>query len=341
MSQTLVSVIMPVYNTGKYLCGTIDSVLRQTYANFELILVDDGSTDGSGKICDEYAAKDSRMVVYHKKNGGICDARNYGMVKARGKYLAFCDHDDLFLPDLLAKTVAVAEEYGCEVVKFSRRIMSGAKKYDKQTFTTIRNYKGKDVTGHLLEMINNDAFGPIWNGLYLLDFLKKNDFFFNVEQIHGGEDVDFNLCICKELQNIVVLPDVLYIHFIRDTSTSSKFYNDVLLHFYKESILINELVERRRIDIQMQKNSYVEFYITRVVSYILYAIKMNKPYNDIATKLILFHSNMKVLDKRCIVGGKLKIQAMNLLYMCFVNKKFHLMYYVLRLKYLISNVFRY
>lgn len=94
MSQTIVSVIIPVYNVEKYLRECIDSVLAQTYTDFELLLIDDGSTDSSGAICDKYAEQDSRVKVFHKPNGGVSSARNLGLDNAKGEYLIFLDADD-------------------------------------------------------------------------------------------------------------------------------------------------------------------------------------------------------------------------------------------------------
>lgn len=96
MNKKLVSIIMPVYQAEKFLCDTINSVLAQTYSNWELILVDDGSTDSSGEICDTYAQKDSRVKVVHKINGGVSSARNIGLQMIKGKYLTFIDPLDKF-----------------------------------------------------------------------------------------------------------------------------------------------------------------------------------------------------------------------------------------------------
>ena len=90
----LISVVIPVYNVEKYLEKCLDSVVEQTYRNLEIILVDDGSTDNSGAICDRYAQKDSRVVVIHQKNGGLSKARNVGIDTATGKYISFIDSDD-------------------------------------------------------------------------------------------------------------------------------------------------------------------------------------------------------------------------------------------------------
>ena len=95
MQAELISVIVPVYNVEPYLRRCVESILHQTYQNLEVLLVDDGSTDASGIICDEYAAIDDRVTVIHQKNGGLSAARNMGTDRARGEYLCFVDSDDL------------------------------------------------------------------------------------------------------------------------------------------------------------------------------------------------------------------------------------------------------
>lgn len=103
-----VSVIVPVYNTEKYLPECIDSIINQSYLNLEIILINDGSTDNSSKICDEYASKDKRIIVIHKANGGQADARNAGLDIANGKYITFIDSDDYY-SDLNTLKYCIAE----------------------------------------------------------------------------------------------------------------------------------------------------------------------------------------------------------------------------------------
>ena len=117
-----ISIIMPVYNSEKYISKTIDSILSQSYTEFELLLIDDGSQDMSGKICDEYARKDARVKVVHKKNEGICATRNRGLKIATGKYIAFCDNDDIYMDNLLKDNLELALKYDADVVRFSRRM---------------------------------------------------------------------------------------------------------------------------------------------------------------------------------------------------------------------------
>ena len=113
----MITVIIPVYKAEKYLARCVDSVLAQTYGDLEIILVDDGSPDGSGAICDEYAAKDRRIQVIHQKNAGVSAARNAGMERASGDYLAFIDSDDFIDARMYERMLSVAEENQAEVVE--------------------------------------------------------------------------------------------------------------------------------------------------------------------------------------------------------------------------------
>lgn len=114
--EPLVTVIVPVYNVEKYLYECVDSILSQSYRNLEIILVDDGSTDSSRTICDEYNNKDSRIKVIHKKNGGLSDARNAGLEAASGEYIAFTDSDDYLSPFFIEIMEKVLREGNCDVV---------------------------------------------------------------------------------------------------------------------------------------------------------------------------------------------------------------------------------
>lgn len=116
VKSPLVSVIIPVYNVSAYLCQCIDSVVCQTYRNLEIILVDDGSTDDSGKICDKYAKNDTRIVVIHKKNGGLSDARNTGIRTMCGQYVTFIDSDDYVDRQYIEKLVNIANLYKSDLV---------------------------------------------------------------------------------------------------------------------------------------------------------------------------------------------------------------------------------
>ena len=149
MRTPLVSIIIPVFNTEKYLRHCIDSVLSQTYKDFELLLIDDGSTDSSGSFCDEYAAQDARVRVFHKENGGVSDTRNYGLDLAQGKYLMFLDADDFWLQDdVLEVLVGKAEEYDLDIIRgeYSAMHEDGTLAWNREISAERRNHADKLLT---------------------------------------------------------------------------------------------------------------------------------------------------------------------------------------------------
>ena len=111
----LISVIVPIYNVEKYLARCVDSIVNQTYKNLEIILVDDGSPDRCPQMCDDYAEKDSRIKVVHKKNGGLSDARNAGMAVATGEYISFIDSDDWIETSMFELLLNNIFQYDCEI----------------------------------------------------------------------------------------------------------------------------------------------------------------------------------------------------------------------------------
>lgn len=120
MIAPLISVIVPVYNIKELLPKCVESIVRQTYSNLQIILVDDGSTDGTGKLCDELALSDDRIQVFHKQNGGSSSARNLGIEHAKGEYLGFVDSDDYIEPDMYEKLMAVILDKKCKIVQIGR-----------------------------------------------------------------------------------------------------------------------------------------------------------------------------------------------------------------------------
>lgn len=170
-SQPLVSVIIPVYNVEEYLCECVDSVINQTYKNLEIILVDDGSTDSSGKICDDYAEKDERISAIHQTNGGLSAARNAGLSKAIGDYIYFLDSDDYIAENTLEILLSISENDKSDIVFFDAVSFA-----DTPDFTVKQNYirknKYKSDTGYNVfsALTQNQEF----HSAVPLLFLKKD-----------------------------------------------------------------------------------------------------------------------------------------------------------------------
>lgn len=163
MKQIAISVIIPVYNVEKYLHRCIDSILNQTFPDFELLLIDDGSTDNSGRICDDYAKKDNRIKVFHKSNGGVSSARNLGLDEAQGDFIAFCDSDDWVSFDMYEKLYVKAILSKAEIVYCDFYMHYGSD--DNQVYKTIS--PSKDKTVFLRNYMS--SFTVMWNMLVKRD----------------------------------------------------------------------------------------------------------------------------------------------------------------------------
>lgn len=160
-SFRLISVIVPVYNAEKYLARCISSVLGQNHAELELILVDDGSSDASGEICDTYAAHDPRVRVIHKANAGVSAARNDGIEAARGEFIAFLDNDDFYAPGMLARLLAICLENDCDIVQ-CRSVRGSA-----DSLPTPPPGQVEILSGHrMLEDFYSCASIYVWDKLY-------------------------------------------------------------------------------------------------------------------------------------------------------------------------------
>lgn len=222
----LISVIIPVYNVEEYLRECIDSVLSQTYENYEIILVDDGSTDNSGKICDEYAEKNDKITVVHKENSGPSETRNVGLKVSKGEYIYFLDSDDYLDKKAFEKLVSVAKNENADVVFFDALSFADPEgSFDvKQGY--LRKHKYKANTGYkvLTELNKNKDFHCSIPLIFIRrDFLTASGLLIN-EKIYCSEDMLFTFQLFCVAERVAQCPEVLYYRRYRKSSivTSKK-----------------------------------------------------------------------------------------------------------------------
>lgn len=165
----LISVIVPVYNVEKYLSQCIESLINQTYANLEILLIDDGSTDKSGKLCDKYAKKDNRITVIHKKNGGSASAKNEGLNCAKGEYLAFVDSDDFVEIDAYQYMVSQLEKEKADIIQCSFRDVFVNEQIDRIINESERSF---DSSEYLRQYTMDWTCGLLWDKLYKRNLFK-------------------------------------------------------------------------------------------------------------------------------------------------------------------------
>lgn len=186
MNTPKISVIVPVYNAERWLGRCVDSILAQTFTDFELLLVDDGSRDSSGAICDRYAASDPRVRVFHKPNGGVSSARNLGLDNARGTWITFCDSDDEMCPANL-EDLAKFPQYDFRANHY--RCNNG--EWEHQSLPD-KNFDGNAEIAECIATFFNYYFRMPWDKRYRADIINKHNIRFNRE-ITIGEDLIFNL----------------------------------------------------------------------------------------------------------------------------------------------------
>ena len=175
MERNLVSVIIPVYNVEPYLNACIASVCAQTYRNIEIILVDDGSTDRSPEICDEWARRDKRICVIHQENRGVSSARNAGICQAHGKYISFVDSDDITQPNLLDNTVPYLDK-GFDIISFGYNIVNQHGNVQSVHFPEKEyqlNTEEKKVDFIVGTLFRFEIGWNVWNSVFRIDIIRK------------------------------------------------------------------------------------------------------------------------------------------------------------------------
>ena len=214
---------MPVYNAKKYVARAIESILSQNFESFELILINDGSTDGSDVICKEFATKDRRIIIINQKNSGTSAARNAGLDAARGKYITFCDHDDEFLPRLLQDNFALIEKEQADVLQFSiNRIDAAHPSQILHQKLFDQSIDASELRHRYLDIRLTENFMDVWNHFYLRETVQRIKF--NPIYRHGFEDLDFNMQVLKNIKKKYFFSSrIYYNHYLYDNSSGNSF----------------------------------------------------------------------------------------------------------------------
>lgn len=234
-----VTMIMPIYNAENFLQKAIDSVVNQTLKEIEIILVDDGSSDSSGDICDRYAEFDKRIVVMHQKNSGMCAARNNAIDIAKGEYLAFMDNDDIIHAGLLENAYKAAKKFSADMVKFGRK-SSFVNAEDKLLHNEIRQfteeeYFNDDIRKNYFQLEKKECLSAVWDGIYKTETVRRKKVYFHEEFRYGNEDHVFCRELFPYLESLVLIPGCYYTHYTRKSYSASAKFNEKALDKHKQS----------------------------------------------------------------------------------------------------------
>ena len=222
--RPMVSIVVPIYNAENYLRRCVDSILNQEYTDFELLLVNDGSTDASGDICEEYGDRDPRVIVIQKENTGVSDSRNRALDRARGKYLQFLDSDDWITPDATRLFVRAAEEYGCDMVISDFYRVVGERLSTKGDIEEEGVLTREEFAAHMMENPADFYYGVLWNKLYRRDIVEEHNLRMDTD-INWCEDFMFNLEYIRYAKVFYALHAPIYYYVKRKGSLASQGIN--------------------------------------------------------------------------------------------------------------------
>lgn len=251
----LVSIIVPIYNVEKYLEQCIDSILNQSYKNLEIILVDDGSPDNCGKICDRYAKSDKRIKVIHKKNGGLSEARNFGLDIARGEYIVFVDSDDYINVHMIKILLENIKKYSTDIVICNFNCFENINVVERNLSKNIKIgiYNNIDIIKEYF-LSSPMELVVAWNKIYKRKLFDK-DTYFPINRLY--EDLATSYKLYFKAQKICILDNRLYYYRKRDnsiTNSISKKNIEDLISTIKESYI---LAKNYKLDLDKEVGQYI------------------------------------------------------------------------------------
>lgn len=253
----IVSIVMPAYNVENYISDAIESVLAQTMGDWELLVVDDGSTDASGAIASRYARRDARIQVYHKNNGGLSDARNYGLERVRGAFVHFFDSDDTIQPDFYEKLLAEIEHGGYDFVicGYYKDVENKFGEEDVYMINYQSLYTETDVRTHF-HCYQDYLFNYAWNKLFKRDFIISNNLRYK-KGLSVIEDREFMSRVVAFRPHFCITDYVGYRYKVRKRDTLSNHFDDAFIRSHIDGIQIQSELLARFCDDEMELNDEV------------------------------------------------------------------------------------
>lgn len=252
-----ISIIVPVYNVEKYLDRCIESILTQTFTDFELILIDDGSPDNCPEMCDNWAEKDNRIVVIHKENGGVSSARNAGLYISKGNYIGFVDPDDVISPvmyeNLYNSCISTSSDMAiCNFEEFEDTF-----EYDEK-LAEYNVYSRNEVLT-MAFVPKARVLGNVWNKLYKKSIIDNITF---DETLTNGEDTKFSFYVAFNSKSIVIIDNIYYMYYVRSDGAANSISNEkrlVVLSVIED--ICNEVVKIGNKEASNNATEFFSFYL--------------------------------------------------------------------------------
>lgn len=296
MKNKLVSVIIPVYNVEKYLDKCIKSLICQTYKKIEILLINDGSTDNSGSICDSWSKRDERIKVIHKKNEGVSSARNIGLDRANGEYLIFVDSDDYVEKDYIEKMIEYIYKY--DMVSCGYYVEYQNKRLKVEIMSEDTEINNDTANNYIFKF--NGYKGFTWNKIFIKKIITDNNIRFDAH-IHMCEDQLFVVEYLSHCKNVLIIHDCLYNYRVRKTSLVSGIDKTRVLTIFDAYKKIKKYYANNNIECIYFLYSSLWFYYEYkkyINKKIYYNLELNKAKNDIfRSRQISFAEKIKLFIK--------------------------------------------
>lgn len=270
INEIKVSIIMPVFNSAKYLRQTLDSVVNQTFHDFELIAVNDGSTDNSEEILNEYKEKIEHFTIVNQLNSGVSSARNKGIDLANGKYISFLDSDDLLHKDYLKTLYEIADNNYCDIVICEYYLY-----YDKMNILN-ENIEGTIISENLVKKYGNKAFEYVMKQgfgtspcikLYKKEILNHYSIYFDIKS-NFGEDMFFNWKLFLVSKSIIQIPYKLYGYRQNMNGATSKYHSHLFENYMREFSNLRKFAEKSNVDTEQLEISIQCNLAQRIISFL-------------------------------------------------------------------------
>lgn len=319
----LVSVIIPVYNAEKTINTCVESVLKQTYSMLQIILIDDGSTDNSLKLCRDLAQKDSRIAVFEKNNGGVSSARNIGLERARGKYLLFLDSDDYLEIEMIKTYIDLMNENNVDIIIGGLRNFSSKEgtfvtklppmigKLDQKLFDTI--------------CISSEIFGYIGGKLFKKDVIYRFKLRFN-EQMYAQEDLDFCLSYYAMINNYYLTNYAGYQYYFIEGKRTPPYCD-----FIRNQLKLLSIAQKKS-KLSEKANTMIQQRICGYVYMMFYNATSKKDFFEAYTKMKTVNGLDEYLTT-CNIEGEKKI-----IITLYLKGKYNWIYYYFKIRNIIKKL---
>lgn len=322
-----ISVIVPVYNVEKELKTCIESIVNQSYENWELWLIDDGSKDQSPMLCDEYAKKDARIHVLHKKNGGVSAARNSGLARVSGDYVLFVDSDDYLETQAFERLLAEAQRQDADVVLcgFFYRLMEDGTVVENVADDFFAGSSGEMAKSCFRSVFEKDLINPPWNKLIKHCILQKYALQFH-EDFSILEDLSFSIQLLEKCEKVVVLPEALYNYVYKEQNNlvhrfHANFF-EALLYF--DTCMSSYIATEKAPQLEEVR---IHFFCRKVL------LLLRKLYKDSGYKNRRKYEELRRICsnahlKECVAKSKIKDKKKRLVFFCVKHRLYLLLHFL-------------